>query len=183
MESHIAGCTHCARRLKEYRHFSIKPVEDMAPHESMGLARERIWQKLEQRAGMTGNDYHPLRAWPQVPGDAIWRRRLSIPVPAAAAIVLMVALAFLVLFRMTGTAEASDMTLASETEFDAPGIIPIADMEDVLQYLGSRDNGELIILRLPESRSFVNYGEPAIIKAADYSRTMSGRAVQGGRKH
>jgi len=67
------------------------------------------------------------------------------------------------------------MTLAAETEFDAPDIIPASNMESVLQYLGSRDNGEIIILRWPESRNFVNYGEPAIIRAADYSRQTTGR--------
>jgi hypothetical protein len=55
-------------------------------------------------------------------------------------------------------------------------------MENVLQYLSSRDNGEIIILRLPESRNFVNYGEPAIIKAADYTRQATGRNMPGWRK-
>jgi hypothetical protein len=43
-------------------------------------------------------------------------------------------------------------------------------MESVLQYLGSNDTGDILILRLPESRNFASYGEPAIIKAADYTR-------------
>jgi hypothetical protein len=60
------------------------------------------------------------------------------------------------------------MTVASETDFETPGIIPM-DMESVLQYLSGGDNGEVLILRLPESRNFNNYSEPAIIKAADYN--------------
>jgi hypothetical protein len=105
----------------------------------------------------------------------VWRRTISIPLPAAAAIVLLIALAFLIVLRVTGTEGMSGMTFASEAELDTPGIIPVSNMEDVLQYLGNRDNGEVIILRLPESRNFVNYGDPAIIKAADYSRAMPGR--------
>jgi hypothetical protein len=105
----------------------------------------------------------------------VWRRSVSIPLPAAAAILLLIALAFLLLLRGMGTEGMSGMTFASEAELDAPDVIPVSDMEDVLQYLGSRDSGDIIILRLPESRNFVNYGEPAIIKAADYSRAMPGR--------
>ena len=176
MESHIAACPACARRLEAYRRVSLGKAAGDAGLES---AREHVWQKLEavvDRAVLdrqrTGADIPSAR--PRV--APVWRRSVSIPLPAAAAVfVLLVALAFLVVLRVTNTEEISGMTFASDAELDVPGIIPVADMEDVLQYLGSRDNGEIIILRLPESRSFVNYGEPAIIKAADYSRTVPGR--------
>jgi hypothetical protein len=57
----------------------------------------------------------------------------------------------------------------SEEELPLPSIMPAADMSSVIQYLGY-DGADIIILRLPESRSFAAFGEPAIIKAADYSR-------------
>jgi hypothetical protein len=71
------------------------------------------------------------------------------------------------------------MTLASEEfsispamqGFDPPGIVPTAGINEVLQYLGNRDPGDILIIRLPESRSFTSPGEPAIIKAADYPRS------------
>jgi hypothetical protein len=134
----------------------------------MDSARERVWRKLEPRVMGT---VHVLPTW---------RRRISVPLPAAAAAVLLVALAFALTVRLMGTADNSGMTagmtFAAEGELDMPGIVPVSNMDDVLQYLGGRDNGELIILRLPESRSFSNYGEPAIIRAADYSR-QSGRQM------
>jgi len=184
MESHIAGCPECARQLEVYRRIFSAAAEDVFAGEAMEAAKERVWQKLEQRishaADMAADS--PIRS-PAMRGRAVWRRRISVPLPAvAAAIVLFIALAFLVVLRITESAEVSGMTLASEAEFDAPDIIPVSDMENVLQYLGSRDNGEIIILRLPESRNFVNYGEPAIIKAADYSRQTPGRQMPGWRK-
>jgi hypothetical protein len=142
---------------------------------AMAAAQGRLWQKLELRSVVPS-------AVPLTQVPTIWRRRITIPLPAAAAVLLLVALAFLFALRVTATTGPEEMTLASNAEFDAPGIIPVTDMEDVLQYLGSRDNGELIILRLPESRSFVNYGEPAIIRAADYSRQMLGQQTPGRRK-
>jgi len=144
----------------------------------MEAARERVWQKLEpiENDRHTGSDaYPPARTRTVRWGGGVWRRSVSIPLPAAAAILLLIALAFLLLLRGMGTEGMSGMTFASEAELDAPDVIPVSDMEDVLQYLGSRDSGDIIILRLPESRNFVNYGEPAIIKAADYSRAMPGR--------
>jgi len=173
MESHIAVCPQCARRLEAYRR--ISPAADEGTVEA---ARERVWRKLEQRAGSAA---YPAAAWPAaVP--MVWRRRISIPLPAAAAIVLFIALSALITLKITRPAENSGIPLAAETDFATPDIIPISDMEDVLQYLGNRDNGEIIIVRLPESRNFVNYGEPAIIKAADYSRQTMNRNMPGWRK-
>jgi len=174
METHIAGCSACARRLEEYCRISLKAAgeSDATEKAAQEAARERVWQKLEQ----AGSDaYHPAKPAAPAWGRPVWRRSISIPIPAAAAILLLIALAFLLVLRVTGTEGMSDMTFASEAELDTPGVIPVSHMEDVLQYLDSRDNGEIIILRLPESRNFVNYGEPAIIKATDYSRTMPGR--------
>jgi hypothetical protein len=56
-------------------------------------------------------------------------------------------------------------------ESDIPGIIPVSDMPQVLQYLGNQDNkGDIVIIRLPESQNFTRSGEPALIRAVDYSR-------------
>ena len=186
MESHVAGCSRCARRLQAYRDVSLAANDA----ETVGAAQERVWQKLvsaiETADAAPLGDIKTPDAGPGHKNIAhnVWRRRISIPLPAAAAaIVLFVLAAFFLALRIAGNIEASDMTLASGTDLDVPGIIPIADisdMQDVLQYLGSRDNGDIIIIRLPESRNFVNYGEPAIIKASDYSRQVMGR--QHGRQ-
>ncbi|MCL2763274.1 MAG: zf-HC2 domain-containing protein [Treponema sp.] len=177
MEAHIAGCAQCAQHLTLYRDFSLVTDEDV------DAAQKRVWQKLEQGAALTA----PLPRSRPMSANALWRRRISIPLPAAAAIAVIVMLAFLLVLRITGTGETADMTLASGTAFDTPGIIPVSDdaylMENVLQYLGSRDSSEILIIRLPESRNFVNYGEPAILRAADYSRQVTSRQMTGRRKH
>jgi hypothetical protein len=172
MESHIAVCPHCAGQLKLYQNISlVSSTENNASAEDPGLAsaRERVWQKLEQGA----DNEAPAHATPERHGidRAVWRRRISIPIPAAAAAaVLMAVLSFLIGFRVTGTPENSGMTFASEADFEMPGIISATDMENMLQYLDSRDNSDTIILRLPEVPGFESYGDPAILTAADYSR-------------
>jgi len=176
MESHIAGCADCAGQLEAYKKISLA----LAPTENelMGEARQRVLQKLETGGFHSGYGTRPV--W----GPPIWKRRVSIPIPAAAAAVVMImALAFL-LVRAPGRTEIPNMTITAETEI-LPDIIPFSGMESVLQYLGSTDTRDILIVRLPESRNFASYGEPAIIKAADYSRNTprnTPRDTRGWRK-
>jgi hypothetical protein len=104
---------------------------------------------------------------------SVWRRRISIPLPAAAAAaaVLIVAMAAVWVRRpVEQPAVIPHMALLSDEALNGPDVVPIADMNGVLQYLGSKDSGDILILRLPESRNFMSSGEPAILKAADYTR-------------
>ena len=170
MEAHIAGCADCAKQLAAYKQISLSfaPEGNQLPDE----AQQRVLQKLETSGHYSGYAARP--AWGPSPAP-MWKRRVSIPIPAAAAAVLvLVALALLWIAKSPGKLEPANMAITAETEI-IPGILPVSGMENVLQYLDSNDTGEIIILRLPESRKFASYGEPAIIKAADYSRNTSGR--------
>jgi hypothetical protein len=173
MESHVAVCPRCARQMQIYQGFSLaSSAEDNA----LVTAKERVWQKLEQGADVE-SAVHAVPDLPRAPtgNRAVWRRRISIPLPAAAAAaVLMAVLSFLIGLRVTGApgnpGMTVGMTFASEEEFEMPGIISASDMENMLQYFDSRDNSDIIILRLPEIPGFESYGEPAMLTAADYSR-------------
>jgi hypothetical protein len=163
LESHVTGCPSCTERLAEFgrlRHSIC--AQPMDGH--VMAAQDKVWQQL-------GLDKGPARRSARItPLAGMWRRSVAIPVPAAAAAALLfVALALFLILRPP----SMDMTPAMA--FETPGIIPVSDMEDVLQYLGSRDSSEVLIIRLPESRSFDSYGEPAIIRAADYRKTSGGR--------
>jgi hypothetical protein len=133
----------------------------------MDEARERIWGKIARLDGERRNTAHKFR-----------HRTVSIPLPAAAAaaaiflMVLMTAIFRPVFF--TGD-EAQEMAASSGIGLDVQGIVPVSDMNGVLQYLGSQDTAEFVIIQLPESKSFMSSGEPTIIKAADYSRRNGSR--------
>ena len=172
MENHIAGCADCAKQLGAYKKISlsIAPAGDEVPDK----AQERVLQKLETAGRYSGYANRP--AWGPSP---VWKRRVSIPIPAAAAAVLaFFAIAFLWIARSPGKPgriETSNMAITAETEI-IPDILPVSGMENVLQYLGGNDTGDIIILRLPESRKFSSYGEPSIVRAADYTpNTPKGR--------
>jgi len=169
LESHISGCPSCRKRLEAYRRISEKPCPTSA--DTADTARERVWRRLE--SAVAGNVTTPLSS---APPRRIWlQKRISVPVPAAvAAAVLFIVFASFWVIKPAGTAEMPGMILASEAEFDMPAVFPYSDMESVLHYLSGRDNSEVLIIRLPESRNFQQYGEPAIIRAADYSRNIQG---------
>jgi hypothetical protein len=177
MEAHVAVCPHCAKQLQTYQDISLKNNAS-AKDTTLVSAQERVWQKLEQ-GGAEESSSSAVNWHRSYPGNrAVWRRKISIPIPvAAAAFVLMGVMAFLMGIRVTGTpgnsGMAPDMTFASEAEFDMPSFISASDMENMMQFFDNRDNGDTIILRLPEFSGF-DYGEPAILSAADYSRQMTG---------
>jgi len=171
MENHIAGCADCAKQMEAYRKISLSlaPAGDEVPDE----AQQRVLQKLETASRYSGYGNRPAWVTP------VWKRRISIPIPAAAAAVLaLFAITFLWIARSPGKSgriEATNMAITAETEI-LPDILPVSGMENVLQYLGGNDTGEIIILRLPESRKFSSYGEPSMVRAADYSpNTPKGR--------
>jgi hypothetical protein len=180
MESHLAVCPHCAKQLQTYQNMRLAACEEET---ALVSAKERVWQKLEQgndSADGGSADDNAVKNWRRsYPGNgAVWRRRISIPIPvAAAAVVMMGVLAFFMGIRVMGAPEnpgmAGGMTFASEAEFDMPGIISASDMENLMQFFDNRDTSDTIILHLPEFSGF-DYGEPAILTAADYSRQMTG---------
>jgi len=168
LETHLEQCSGCAEKLEIFRkqQLLVKEVGAQPSEENavMETAKERIWRNIEAK--------HRMRYF------SPWRRRLSIPLPvAAAAAAVLVFLAVLLLRggpdRNSGLASqpvepASMANFALVAEED-PSIIPMADLNSVLQYLGA-DGSDIIILQLPESKSFLRSGEPAIVRAADYSR-------------
>jgi hypothetical protein len=89
-----------------------------------------------------------------------------VPLPAVAAVAAAaLILAFGVFFvrspRQASPADSALTYSALET------LAPASDLNGILQYLGD-DSPDIVIIRLPESRSFMSSGEPAIIRAADY---------------
>jgi acetyl-CoA acetyltransferase len=124
---------------------------------ALEAAKDRVWLRLQN-----------IEAPSRRPTPAIWRRSVSIPLPAAAAaaVILFIALAALLFRQNTAAFPMQDMATAG-VDLDVRGIVPVSDMHGVLQYLGDQDTGDIVILRLPESRSFMSSGEPTILKAAD----------------
>jgi hypothetical protein len=112
--------------------------------------------------------------------SGLWRRTVSLPLPAAAALTAAAA-AFVIVFASTwlrqpaAESRVQNTPVAAGIDLNLQGMVPVSDMNGVLQYLGDTDAGDIVILRLPESRNFKSSGEPTILKAADYRPSTSGR--------
>jgi anti-sigma factor RsiW len=172
MDAHLMDCPACREKFENFKHLSELFNKDASAKKinepEIQAAKEKIWRNIEAKRRFT-----PYPA-------GVWRRRISISIPAAAAAVIIIALITMFISgggqilnngfagKQANPDEKANFILAAEEEI--PGIIPAAtDLNGVLQYLGA-DGSDIIILRLPESRNFSRAGEPAIIKAADYSR-------------
>jgi hypothetical protein len=159
MEVHLSQCPKCSGQLERYRALLSPLREPGQDAPGAGESKERVWNALEARLRKENRFTSP------------WRRRISIPLPAAAAaaVLILTALAVLWLRKPAENTALPGMIVASEENL-SPGLVPVSDMNGVLQYLGQGASGDILVLRLPESRNFTSFGEPAIIKAADYAR-------------
>ncbi|MDR1903185.1 MAG: zf-HC2 domain-containing protein [Treponema sp.] len=188
MEAHLASCAACTAILKQYDLCStmLKKGEDSpfksyptgnipakttgegeflssAFKDNMELARERIWRKLPPPRGIGR------------PDRAIWQRKVSLPLPAAAAAAVLFLVLAAALLRQPVQSSAQQDLMAGGMGLNMQDIVPVSDMDEVLQYFGNQDSNDMVIIRLPESKSFISSGEPTMIKAADYSRRNQGR--------
>ncbi|MDR0656737.1 MAG: hypothetical protein LBG22_10525 [Treponema sp.] len=158
--SHLESCPRCRERIESYQSLSIR-LETPSPE----TARERVWNTLNSRIACSKERVY-YRA------NGFWRQRISIPLPAAAAAAAgLIALFTLLAARQPAVQSVPAMAVAGSIEGSLNETIPVANMGEVLQYLGSHDNADFVILKLPESRNFRSAGEPTILKAADYRRS------------
>ncbi|MDR0688747.1 MAG: zf-HC2 domain-containing protein [Spirochaetaceae bacterium] len=164
VEAHLAVCPECRNLLERYRSFSFSAPggEESAIDSRMEAAKNRIWQNLSP---LVEKEIR-VRPW-----DKFWQRSVSIPLPLAAAMTALVVAAFTLVFinRPAPMMVPQDIIAANGIGMDLQGITPASDIRGVLQYLSNED--DIVILRLPESKRFMSYGEPRYVKGEDYSRS------------
>jgi hypothetical protein len=190
MEAHLAECSVCKANYDNFKklqeHFkkdnhqwrTVVELAERDPQEPlpterelMEKSKERVWRSLETK--------QRFRKY------SVWKRRFSIPMPAVAAAAVVIALLAAVILHGNpfGGSSTNNYNLAHQNieqlniepvnffiaeEDTIPDITPVSDINSILQYLGAGDSN-VIILQLPESKDFKRSGEPAIIRAADYS--------------
>jgi hypothetical protein len=178
LETHLESCEECRGILAGYR--SVEGYLQDFPQETEQAAGERVWKKLANSVGVTNEvGISDFRENTVIRRKNVWNRTITLPLPAAAAAVLVVIgfLAFMVIGNINRPLPAQDSIAAANANigFDEQGMLDIQDMNDVLQYLSGQDNIEFLVIQIPESWNFSRSGEPALINAADYSRRSSSR--------
>ena len=181
MEAHLVSCEKCQNRLGQYQRLKAVLEEDR-----IGVSKElenRVWNKVSSRKTkeewkFSSNDEKRFSTTRDKNRPDIWKRRVSLPFPAvAAAAAVFIIFAFLAIqgIRSPITVIPQGSGIATGIGADVQGLISVSDMNDVLQYLSREDTADFMIIRLPETRSFSSSGEPALLKAADYSRRTASR--------
>ncbi|MDR0718350.1 MAG: zf-HC2 domain-containing protein [Treponema sp.] len=172
LETHLDSCGDCRKKINKYK--ALSAVLKSGGDDALMEAKDRVWARMASAAALRG-----LKAESSPLGGReirLWKRRVSIPLPAAAAAaVIFVAAAIFVLAGMgspaAGTAQSA--FLANSPQEEVPGMTAFSDMDGVMQYLSSQDMGNYMIIKLPESRNFSSTGEPTLLRAADFGGTSS----------
>jgi hypothetical protein len=184
MEGHLVSCPACRSVVESWeRMFGEREEEDPG-------RCERVWERIVGRVAAHEAREDPSRdegALAPAGGlSGLWRRRVTLPFPAAAALGAMAAAALVLIvssvwlrpFAGVPVPAAEQPVAALEPaglDMELRDIRPVNDISGVLRYLGDTDSNDIVIIRLPESRSFRSAGEPKIIKAADYSPRRPGQ--------
>jgi anti-sigma factor RsiW len=159
METHLTRCPECRAKLEQYRRLSAFIA---GGRRDLSEEKERVWLKLGKAASRR----------------RFWRQSVAVPLPAViAAAALLVAAFTLTVTSYTAKKAApdTDTVAAAGISLDVQEIVPVSDMNSFLRYLGNEDSTDFMIIRLPETKSFSNPGQPTIIKASDYSRSGPSR--------
>ena len=190
LEAHLESCGECRVALAKYKNLNGCMLE--LPEKTVEAARERVWEKLAS-SGISESIGQPIKqnreeiSQRQIRAvKKVWNSRISLPLPAAAAACLIIAV-FLAVAGTRVSRQSIPQEIPQEIAVSAPiqeymplfgddqDILPIQDINGVLQYLSSQEYGDFVVLRLPETRTFSRIGEPALINATDYSRRSLSR--------
>jgi len=174
MVAHLSDCPQCQSVLAGYRNLggSLGKLRD----ETIETAQDRVWKKITApelvitgRSGRVSAKRTLSRR--MIATKRVWNRRITLPLPAAAAAALVVFIAFFALIGVRGGNQPLPQhpVAAMNIGFDDYAMIPIHDMSDIIRYLSIQETADFMVIRLPEHRSFSRAGQPALINAADYS--------------
>jgi anti-sigma factor RsiW len=185
MESHLLSCPHCRKVVDSWKQISGGLAEGETG------SKDRVWEHISRRI----KDFEEAKGAPAENGGFsvtagrrtfadLWRRRVILPFPAAAALgAAAAALAVITSSLLLRPAEQNSPMIADSAlsalenagiDMELNNIRPISDVSGVLQYLERTDSNDIVIIRLPESRNFQSAGEPKMIRAADYSPRRPG---------
>ena len=173
MAAHLSDCPKCRNVLAGYRKIGDGLGE--LSRETIAEAQDRVWKKISSpQLVVSGGSASKTAARRLEAVKRIWKRNITLPLPVAAAALIVVVTFFALMGIRVGNQSLQQEPVAAMMGIGLDDFamvpVPMHDMNDVLHYLSSQDNGDIMVIRLPEHR-FSRSGEPALINAADYSRT------------
>jgi hypothetical protein len=158
IRKHVDDCERCQGAIAELEKLSRVLHEDPVPpiEESLERTRERL------------KSSHVPQMWRKLP---FWRTRISVPLPAVAAMfVVFLGLGGILIFFSTRP-NFPFMSIKRQpsgvTEVQVAA--PIEDLEQLLRSLDREAVNQEIVINLPEDTEFLQFGEPKMLRADDYT--------------
>ena len=189
MEAHLGSCPQCSCALAKYR--TLGNIFPQPQAQVIEDAQGRVWKEIaaldqfsvrrsvvqpEAKHNESGGRSSRRTLWL---ARRAWNRRVTLPLPAAAAAALALFVVFFALIGQGGATFAQNNLQAQVLTHDPAAavnigiedysLIPIHDMNDVIRHFSTQGNMDFMIIRLPEHRSFSSPGQPMLINASDYS--------------
>ncbi|GMO55884.1 MAG: hypothetical protein Ta2G_15480 [Termitinemataceae bacterium] len=185
MEAHLASCPKCQQVLVSY-----KTVRDAICEPSLSdtaAAGERVLKKLnENNIADLQNEPRSERPGRQMRVRRLAKRRIAVPLPAAAAasavLIITLSMLFLGKNQNDGTQiEVADGLIVQEApiptlpvDYDSQtyqDFAPRGNIQEVLKYLSENqdDDQEIVIIKLPEKKSFTRIGDPKMYNKMDFA--------------
>ena len=162
IRDHIDECEHCRvaltrlERLKRVLHADREPEVE----ESLERTRDRL-----------RSSSHAAQEWRKLP---FWRTRISVPLPAVAAMFLVFLAMSVVLIFFSIRPNFPFMSIKRQpsgvTEVQVAA--PIEDLQQLLKSLDREAANQELVINLPEDAEFLQIGEPKMLRADEYSRKL-----------
>jgi len=162
IRDHIEECEHCRvalmrlERLKEVLHADREPEFE----ESLERTRDRL-----RSSSRAAHEWRKL---------AFWRTRISVPLPAVAAMFLVFLAMSVALIFFSTRPSFPFMSIKRQpsgvTEVQVAA--PIEDLQQLLQSLDREAASQAIVINLPENAEFFQIGEPKMLLADEYTRRL-----------
>jgi hypothetical protein len=155
---HVLGCRSCSQKLASFSALSEELQEIEAP--DFEASRLHGWDALQAKRG--------------VQRTTIWTRRISVPLPAIAAVAaaFAVVVAAGLFFSMSRSAGGTNQApaVASTQQDIAPVNFQVNNLADLRSYLDSKDFGNNVTIQLPKGMDRLSAGKPQLMRAADFKR-------------
>jgi hypothetical protein len=173
MGIHLASCADCRTVMAAYRKLSLVLKEDLSP-----VLAKRCVSFLQARKA-------PAAPQAKRKSSLMRRtitRRVAVPLPFAAIAAAALIFAFASLFLRAGAYRAPEAAAVAEgIDFMPEEIYEAGSMDDALRFIESEEffagpQSGYVIMRLPENKTFYNFGAPQIQYA---SGNASGNPVKG----
>jgi hypothetical protein len=161
IKEHVGACRRCQKNMARLESLKQILLADKEPPVEGPLTRTRellqslrpLWLRRRRR---------------------LWRRRISLPVPALGAMFFVfLGMGGLLIFLSTRP-NFPFMSIKRQpsgiTEVQVAA--PIEDLQQLLKSLDQEPGNQQIIITLPEDTEFLQFGEPEMLRADEYSRRL-----------